>query len=433
MTTAPVDREILRADTRSGGFCESSTSPQAAWARNLMYLLERRKMLQRIGLAAFLFSTIVAFTIPKRYESSTDLMPPDQQGGGTALLAALAGRVGGGTGGGAAGGLGMLASGLLGVKSNGELYIDLLNSATVTGALADRFHLQQVYKTKYRKDTLKRLRKMTKITESKKSGVITIVVTDTDRQRAQDLARGYVEELNKLLARSSTSSARREREFIEQRQKAVLKDLTEDEEQLSKFSSSTSTIDVKEQTRATVDAGAKLQAEMIFGESELQSLRQIYGDDNVRVKAARERIGVLQRELSKMGGSAATANDPVDLSSDELYPPLRRLPELGVRYADIYRRVKVQETVYELLSAEYETARIEEAKEIPTVGTIDAAGWPEKKSFPPRLIFMLAGTIIVLFIASFAMLMLRNWRELDPDDDLKKVTRMLVSRGAGPM
>src|SRR6185312_4520878 len=283
--------------------------------------------------------------------------------------------------------------------------------------------LQHVYKTKYMKDTVKRLRSRTDIKENKKSGVITIVVTDTDRKRAQDLARGYVDELNKLLSRVSTSSARRERQFIEQRQASVLKELNAAEEQLSQFSSSTSTIDIREQTRATVDAGAKLQAEMIFGETELESLKQIYGDDNVRVKAARERIGVLQRELGKMGGSPADANDPVDLSKDELYPPLRRLPELGVRYANLYRRVKVQEAVYELLSAEYETARIEEANEIPTVSTIDAAGWPEKKSFPPRLTFILAGTLIVLLLTSFTMLLLRNWRELDERDDLKKLAR----------
>jgi capsule polysaccharide export protein KpsE/RkpR len=356
-------------------------------------------------------------------------MPPDQQGSGTAMLAALASRTGGAEG----SGLGMLASGLLGAKSNGELYMDLLQSGTVTGNLASRFHLQRVYKKKYMKDTLKKLTSMTEIKENKKSGVISIVVTDTDRQRAQDLARGYVEELNKLLARVSTSSARRERQFIEQRQASVLKDLSDAEEQLSRFSSSTSTIDIREQTRATVDAGAKLQAEMIFGESELGSLRQIYGDENVRVKAARERIGVLQRELGKMGGSAADANDPVELSKDELYPPLRRLPELGVRYANLYRRVKVQEAVYELLSAEYETARIQEAKEIPTVSTIDAAGWPEKKSSPRRLIFMLAGTLIALLLTSFTMLLLRNWRELDERDDLKKLARAFASPKSTPM
>lgn len=400
--------------------------PKAAWARNLLYLWERRRTLQRIGIIALLVSTVVAFTIPKHYQSSTNLMPPDQQGSGTALLAALAGRAGGAAG----SGLGLLASGLLGGKGGGELYIDLLRSGTVTGDLADRFHLQQVYKTRYMRDTLKKLNARTKITENKKSGVITIVVTDTDRQRAQDLARGYVDELNKLLSRVSTSSARRERQFIEQRQASVLKELNAAEEQLSQFSSSTSTIDIREQTRATVDAGAKLQAEMIFGETELQSLKQIYGDDNVRVKAARERIGVLHRELAKIGGSPADANDPVALSKDELYPPLRRLPELGVRYANIYRRVKVQEALYEFLSAEYETARIEEAKEIPAVSTIDAAGWPEKKSFPPRLIFMAAGTCIVLLITSFAMLLRRNWHELDDSDDLKKLAGIFVSRTA---
>jgi uncharacterized protein involved in exopolysaccharide biosynthesis len=398
------------------------TAPTSAWARNILYLWHRRRTLARIAAAAFVLSTIIAFSIPKRYESSTDLMPPEQQGGSAAMLAALAGRATGSS----SGGLGMLASGLLGAKSNGELYIDLLHSGTVTGALADRFHLQQVYKTRYMKDTLKKLNARTQITESKKSGVISIVVTDTDPQRAQDLARGYVEELNKLVARVSTSSARREREFVEQRQADVLASLNDAEEQLSHFSSSTSTIDIREQTRATVDAGAKLQAQLIFGESEMQSLKQIYGDDNIRVKEARERTSVLQRELSKISGSSDPSTTDT-LTNGELYPPLRRLPELGVRYANLYRKVKVQEAVYELLSAEYESARIQEAKEIPTVSIIDPAGYPEKKSFPPRLIFMLAGTFIALLIASFSMLLLRDWRELDANDDLKKLAHIFTS------
>jgi len=380
--------------------------------------------LKRVAAGAFVLSTIIAFSLPKRYQSATNLMPPEQQGSGAALLAALAGRSSGSS----SSGLGMLASGLLGVKTNGDLYLDLLRSGTVTGALAERFHLQQIYKTKYMKDTLKKLNSRTQITESKKSGVITIVVTDTDRQRAQDLARGYVDELNKLLARVSTSSARREREFIEQRQASVLVALNDAEEQLSHFSSSTSTVDIREQTRATVDAGAKLQAEMIFGESELESLKQIYGDDNIRVKEGREKLAVLQRELNKMSGSADTSTEPEPLSKDELYPPLRRLPELGVRYANLYRRVKIQEEVYELLSAEYESARIQEAKEIPTVSTIDPAGFPEKKSFPPRLILMLAGTLLALLLTSLALLLGRNWRELDESNDLKKLMRIFAVR-----
>jgi uncharacterized protein involved in exopolysaccharide biosynthesis len=316
------------------------------------------------------------------------------------------------------------------VKSNGELYMDLLHSGSVTGSLVDRFHLQQVYKTRYMKSTLKRLAASTQISENKKSGIITIVVSDTDRQRAQDLARSYAEELNKLLSRVSTSSARREREFIEQRLVAVTKDLEQAQEDLSHFSSSTSTIDIREQTRATVDAGAKLQAELIVSESELGSLKQIYGDDNVRVRAANQRIGVLQHELSKMGGTAPTASELQTEPAGELYPPLRRLPELGVRYADLYRRVKVQEAVFELLSAEHESARLQEAKEIPTVNVVDAAGYPEKKSFPPRLLLMIGGTFIALLITSILMLLRRNWRALDDNNDLKILARHVAASRA---
>ena len=67
-----------------------------------------------------------------------------------------------------------------------------------------------------------------------------------------------------------------------------------------------------------VDAAAKLQAELIVGQSELDSLQQIYGDGNVRVRAARARIGVLKSELTKMSGSASS--DDSDKSSSGAEP-----------------------------------------------------------------------------------------------------------------
>jgi uncharacterized protein involved in exopolysaccharide biosynthesis len=395
----------------------STSAVKAPWARNILYLWGRRRTLLWVGIVGLIVSTVVAFVTPERYDSATSIMPPEQQSGSAALLNLLGARTGG-----TAGGIGSLATGLLGGKTSGDLYLDLLQSGSVTGGLINRFHLEQVYHTKRSKDTARKLAARTKITENKKSGVITIITSDGDRQRAADLANGYVEELNKLMARVSTSSAHREREFIEVRRASVMKDLDDAEEQLSQFSSSTSTIDIKEQTRATVDAGAKLEAELIVAQSGLESLRQIYGDENVRVRSTRERIGVLQRELDKMGGSAfdpGAQNQP----SGELYPPLRRLPELGVRYANLYRRVRVQEAVYDLLSAEYESARIQEAKDIGTVSVVDFAGPPEQKSFPIRRQFMLGGTFAALLIASFVLLLKKTWREIDESDDLKVVAQ----------
>ncbi len=103
----------------------------------------------------------------------------------------------------------------------------------------------------------------------------------------------------------------------------------------------------------------------------------------------------------------------------ELYPPLRQLPRLAVPYADLYRRVKVQEAVFELLTQQYEMARIQEAKDVPVVSVIDPPGIPEKKSFPPRLRLALLLTFLSFAGASALILIRDHWAKVDPRDPRK--------------
>ena len=117
--------------------------------------------------------------------------------------------------------------------------------------------------------------------------------------------RRYLDELNKLVTQTSTSTAHQERVFIEGRLHSVAADLERAQLDLSEFSSRNSTVDIKEQTRAMVDAGARIQGELLVAQSGLESLRQIYGDGNVRVHETEARIASLQRDLEKMTGSSA--------------------------------------------------------------------------------------------------------------------------------
>jgi uncharacterized protein involved in exopolysaccharide biosynthesis len=196
---------------------------------------------------------------------------------------------------------------------------------------------------------------------------------------------------------------------------------------MSAFSTKNATIDIKEQTRAMVDSGAKLQAQLIVGQSELESLQQIYGNENVRVRAAQARVAVLRRELEREsnGSNLPAGNQSGDSALG--YPALRQLPALAVPWANLYRRVRIQETVYELLSAQYETARIEEAKSIPTVRIIDPPGWPEKKSSPHRLIIILIATTLAFVLASLYLLLRRSWHGLHETDARKVLARQIAS------
>lgn len=413
----------MRIETESliPAVVEAQPEPVAApnWLYNLRVLWEQRRLLARTTTIAFVVSLTIACTIPKTYVSQARLMPPETSGSSASLLAALAGRAFGSDA------LGGLAATLMGGHNSGALFIELLHSDSVTAPLIERFQLQHVYHKRYRVDAAKALARRTTVIQDKKSGVLTLSVKDTNPQRARELAQAYLDQLNLLVNRTGTSSARQERIFIEKRLQEVKGDLDHAQSAMSDFSSTHAAIDLKEQARATVESQARVQGELIAVQSELESLRQIYGDANIRVRTAQARIASLKRELSKMGGSSA----PTDLASDALtvhdtppaqqsssYLPLRQVPRLAVPYANLYRQVRVQEAVYDLLTQQYELARIQEAKDIPAINIIDAPAIPEKKSFPPRTLLTLLMTAIVLIVASFVLLARHHWELIDKND-----------------
>jgi capsule polysaccharide export protein KpsE/RkpR len=376
----------------------------------LPLVLYHRRLLYRVAARSIVISAIIAFLLPHQFESTVSIMPPESIGGGGNMLAALAAK--------ASPGLAALAGNMFGISENGALFVGLLRSRTVQDHIVDRFNLQRVYWSRYKQDACKTLNRRTAVEEDRKSGVISVTVTDESPQRAHDIAQAYIEELDRLVSQVSTSSARRERMFIEQRLTSVKSDLEDAEKQFSVFASKNTALDIKEQTKAMVDSAAMLQGQMIAAESELQGLEQIYNSNNVHVRALKARVDELKLQLQKLGGTDASLLTDAS-PSDELYPSIRKLPLLGVEWADLYRRMKVQETVFELLNQQYELARIQEAKEIPTVNVIDSANLPERKSSPHRLLIILAITAIAIAGAVAWITAMARLDRLDPQDPRK--------------
>lgn len=405
-------------EMRGGGLSEPSLmvepiETQQSLLPYLQLFWANRRLLLRTGIYAILASTLIAFLIPVRYQSLTRLMPPDSQSGsGLGLLAAMVGSAGAGVS-----GLGGLAGDLLGVKSSGALFVGILGSETVQDHLIDEFQLKKIYHESKIEDARKDLAEHTDVSEDRKSGIISIAVTDHDPKRAAAMAQSYVGELNRLVAQVSTSSARRERIFLEERLQNVKTDLDTAAKNFSEFASKNTAIDIPAQGKAMVEAAAALQGQLIAAQAELNGLQQIYTNNNVRVRAAEARVNELQKKLNEIGG-AGTQND---LKSDNsLYPSIRKLPLLGVTYADLYRQTKMQETVYELLTEQYELAKVQEAKEIPTVKVLDPAVVPTKKSFPPRTVIVILGTMLGLTLAMTWIVGKQQWDATEAADPRKE-------------
>jgi capsule polysaccharide export protein KpsE/RkpR len=385
-------------------------------AKMLRLVWDQRKFIFRWVIYGFVLATLIAIAIPKKYTSVARLMPPDQTNSGMAMLAAAAnGRAGSGLG----AGLGSIAGDLLGVKSSGDLFVGILQSRTIQNDLINKFNLRKVYWDRYLEDAQRDLSKYTEISQDRKSGIITIGVTDTNPQRAAAMAQEYVAQLNDVVVLLNTSSAHREREFLEGRLQQVKQALESAENDFSDFASKNTALDIPAQGKAMIEAAATLEGQFIAAQTELESIKQVYADGNVRVRSTQARVDELRHQLQKIGGKFDSTIEPGAKDDQSMYPSIKKLPLLGVKYADLYRNTKVEETIFETLTQEYELAKVEEAKETLVVKVLDPPNIPEKKSYPPRLLIIVLGTMLacmgsVLFIFGNAY-----WSEIDSQDPNK--------------
>jgi capsule polysaccharide export protein KpsE/RkpR len=383
-------------------------------------LWNERKMLAKSAAAGAAAMLLIALIIPVRYASVTRLMPPDSPvNQSMAMLAGIAGKMG-------------VSAELLGISTSAELFAGVLESQTVQNDLIQKFDLRKVYGERRLVDARKELARQTDISIDRKSGILTIQVTDHDPRRASALAQEYTAELNNVVTLLNTSSAHRERVFLEGRLGQVKAELEVAEKDFSGFASKNAAIDIKEQAKAMVEAVAVLEGQLIAAESELQGLRQIYTDQNIRVRTTQARIDELKRQLLKMGGKKEV-DVSASLEEGELYPSIRKLPLLGVSYADLYRRMKVEETVFETLTQQYEIAKVQEAKEVPSVKVLDPPEIPEKKVFPPRLVLTLFGAMLGLAIGAFWILGNDHWTRIDPNDPGKILALNMVQSVRPPL
>jgi capsule polysaccharide export protein KpsE/RkpR len=260
-------------------------------------------------------------------------------------------------------------------------------------------------------------------------------VTDHDPHRAAEIGNAYIDELNSLVADLSTSAAHRERVFLEERLKVAKVEMDEAANQLAQFSSKNTTLDIQSEGRAMLDAASSIAGQLIAAQSQLEGLRQIYTDNNPRVRTLNGRVAELRRELQKFGGTEqstmgkstnqlgpdplTSGNPPLDKGSSSPFPTIKNLPLLGAKYTDYYQRAKIQETVVEMLTEQYELAKVQEAKDTPSVKVLDPAVVPERKSFPPHLLIMASGTVLIFIITAVWLLAVNTWERIDPNDPRK--------------
>lgn len=282
-----------------------------------------------------------------------------------------------------------LAGDLLGKGSPADMYVSILNSNAISDTIIDRFKLMEIYDQKFRMDTYKALDEKVNIAAGKKDGIISITVVDRDPKLATDMANAYVDELGKLTVKLNMTGAGQNKAFLEERLAKAKVDLAKAEDALKFFQSRNKTLDIAEQAKGAIKGVAEIEGQLAAEEVKLAGLRRVFTESSQEVKNQQVVVANLRGQISKFEG----------MGSGGAIPGVGSVPELGQQYLRLMREFKIQETLVEILTKQYEMAKLSEAKDVTSIQVLQKARVPDKKAKPKRSMIVLASTFAGWFMA----------------------------------
>jgi len=282
-------------------------------------------------------------------------------------------------------------------------------------ALVDQFNLKGYYKTNFTGDAIKSLQGATDISVSKE-GVISVKVEDKDPKLAADVANAYVTSLDRMFARFGTTEASRQRAFIAERLEKTEKSLRQAEESVRRFQENNKTVVLDAQLRAGLEAAAQARGQIAAAEVQLELMRSFATENNPQVIQQKKQIEEMKRQLAQMqysrGLELPSESANPGQRRQEIYVPTAKVPELAIELARLTRDVKVQETLFTVLTQQYEQAKIAEARDTPIVQVLDRAVPAERKSKPKVRQNMAIAGMLSLFVGIFLAFFLEYFERM---------------------
>jgi len=374
---------------------------------NYLYILVKwRKFIIINFLVVSIVTAAISLMLPKTYTAGTTILPPSDEGGGLGISDFI-------------GNLPMAGFALGGVSEETYIVMAILNSRNVMESIVKRFDLMKVYEAENMELAVKMLRNNVHV-EINENGTISLSTSaktgylsndaeeDEARQRATDIANAFIEELDKMNIEKKTEKARNNRVYIEERYLQNLEDLRKAEEDLRVFQKENNVVALPEQMAASIEAAAQIVAVINSKEIELDVMRKSLGNTHPEIVRARNELAELKKKYDEMVSGKVMEKD----ASGELFIPFDDVPDVGVQYYRLYREVTLQEKLLEFILPQYEQAKIQEAKDTPTIQVLDEAVPPVLRSSPKRGILVILMAFMSIFVSLVIVLIIEYLNRL---------------------
>lgn len=426
-------------------------------------ILEKKKIVIAIIVICTIIATIVAFILPKSYQSTT-LVRVKSSGSSSAMAGYAA----------MAAGFGIDIGDLGSSSSSPESYIELMKSREVLNPIIEKVDLTDKERQELEiKDFIK---KYLVITNTKKTDLITIAAYGKTPEEAQMISQGVADNFLALMTKLNKEDNSTTLKFLDERIKIAKEEMETAENKLAAYQQEHKIYAPDEQAKAIIanlnnydTTIAQLQAQSegdsaklagVTGQLEQQNaslleynvsdntnigniresivnkrvelvgLQQQFTDEHPDVIKAKEELNSLEKSLSdeivKAVNSQSVTLSPVQsnllkdkISTEvqisvnnaslealkakqaEAQESIATLSADSVEYMRLERNAKITGQVYTSLVQNYEQTRIQEAKDSMDIQIIDAADLPKEDmpAKPNKKLIVAIGFVLSIMIS----------------------------------
>ena len=363
-------------------------------------------------------ATSYALLSPKWYQATASVLPAEN----TDMLSALSGLSNLAKGFSASKGLAALT------KSNNESdrYIAILQSRTMTDSAIAKFNLRKEYdlEKEYYENVIKEWKGNLSV-ELQDEGNLTISVLDKSPQKAAEMANFLVDQLNRVNTELGVRNAKSNREFVEKRYKKNLKDIDSLETAMKIYQQKTGVLVIPEQLESTIKSMSTIYGEYLMKDVELNALKRQVGEDSPKLEATKFQVEELSKKIAQLNAGIDSSQ-----KDSKFLIPFKQAPELASGYLKIYKDLQIQYKIMEIITPLYEQAKVEEAKNMPSVIVLDKAVAPTKKAKPKGSIFAIVSLVVSILTGLFFVFTLEffNRSKIYNPEKYARLTALLKSK-----
>lgn len=424
-------------------------------------MLEKKKIVIAIVVICTLIATIVAFVLPKSYQSTTLVRVKSSSSSSMAGYAAMAAGFG-------------IDIGGAGSSASPESYIELMKSREVLNPIIEKIDLTDEEREKMRTEDF--FKKYLEITNTKKTDLINIAAYGKTPEEAQMISQGVADNFLALMTKLNKEDNSTTLKFLDERIKIAKEEMETAENKLAAYQQEHKIYAPDEQAKAIIanlnnydTTIAQLQAQSegdsaklagVTGQLEQQNaslleynvsdntnigniresivnkrvelvgLQQQFTDEHPDVIKAKEELNSLESSLSdeiaKAVNSQSVTLSPVqsNLLKDKISTEVQisvnnaslealkakqaeaqeniaTLSADSVEYMRLSREATITGQVYTSLVQNYEQTRIQEAKDSMDIQIIDAADLPKEDmpAKPNKKLIVVIGFVLGIMIS----------------------------------